>query len=307
MLAGSRGPRGRTGRAAAGRGSCRGSRAVDGAAGSRPAPTWCWTGWSASAGTGQGCAVVAGELVDGLLDLGRPYVVAVDLPSGIGVDDGDGDGTVLDADLTVTFGGVKPGLLLPPGAPGGRSRRGRRHRARPVGRTRRRPARAGRRRRPVACTDGRRAQVHPRRGRGRRRVPGVPGCRGPRDERRRAGRRRHGALPGRRRRRGRRGEPRGRRRPRARAGVGVRAGRLHGRREPATPDRVRVRARAGRGRAGGHRRRRARAAAGARRTARGADAARRRARARCWRSAARTSTGPRSRPSRCAGRDGPTS
>ena len=45
---------------------------------------------------------------------GRPYVVAVDVPSGVGVDDGRRTGTVLDADLTVTFGAVKPGLLLPP-------------------------------------------------------------------------------------------------------------------------------------------------------------------------------------------------
>ncbi|MFB9956151.1 bifunctional ADP-dependent NAD(P)H-hydrate dehydratase/NAD(P)H-hydrate epimerase [Cellulomonas denverensis] len=45
-----------------------------------------------------------------------PLVVAVDVPSGIGVDDGalPTDGTVLPADLTVTFGGVKAGLLLPP-------------------------------------------------------------------------------------------------------------------------------------------------------------------------------------------------
>ncbi len=45
----------------------------------------------------------------------RPVVVAVDVPSGTGVDDGTVAGTVLPADLTVTFGAVKPGLLLPPG------------------------------------------------------------------------------------------------------------------------------------------------------------------------------------------------
>ena len=46
-----------------------------------------------------------------------PLVVAVDLPSGIGVDDGAvPDPTVLTADLTVTFGGCKPGLLKRPGA-----------------------------------------------------------------------------------------------------------------------------------------------------------------------------------------------
>lgn len=69
-----------------------------------------------------------------------PLVVAVDLPSGIGVDAGDvprtgdaavrragrgagrrgdgkdGSGAVLPADVTVTFGAVKAGLLLPPAA-----------------------------------------------------------------------------------------------------------------------------------------------------------------------------------------------
>ncbi|MEN5073252.1 NAD(P)H-hydrate dehydratase [Isoptericola cucumis] len=46
----------------------------------------------------------------------RPWVVAVDVPSGIGVDDGAVAGTVLPADRTVTFGAAKPGLLLPPAA-----------------------------------------------------------------------------------------------------------------------------------------------------------------------------------------------
>ena len=45
-----------------------------------------------------------------------PTVVAVDVPSGIGVDDGTLPGPVLPADRTVTFGAVKPGLLLPPAA-----------------------------------------------------------------------------------------------------------------------------------------------------------------------------------------------
>ncbi|MGV8965687.1 MAG: bifunctional ADP-dependent NAD(P)H-hydrate dehydratase/NAD(P)H-hydrate epimerase [Cellulomonas sp.] len=44
----------------------------------------------------------------------RPLVVAVDTPSGIGVDDGVLLEPVLRADLTVTFGAVKAGLLLPP-------------------------------------------------------------------------------------------------------------------------------------------------------------------------------------------------
>ena len=46
----------------------------------------------------------------------RPWVVAVDAPSGIEVDDGALPGPVLAADRTVTFGAVKPGLLLPPAA-----------------------------------------------------------------------------------------------------------------------------------------------------------------------------------------------
>jgi len=45
----------------------------------------------------------------------HPLVVAVDLPSGISPDDGRvPDPTVLPADLTVTMGAVKAGLLLPP-------------------------------------------------------------------------------------------------------------------------------------------------------------------------------------------------
>lgn len=47
----------------------------------------------------------------------RPRVVAVDIPSGIGPDDGTvRDPTVLPADLTVTFGAIKAGLLLEPGS-----------------------------------------------------------------------------------------------------------------------------------------------------------------------------------------------
>ena len=49
-------------------------------------------------------------------DPGRPVVVAVDTPSAIGVDDGalPTGAPVLPPDLTVTFGAVKAGLLLPP-------------------------------------------------------------------------------------------------------------------------------------------------------------------------------------------------
>ena len=57
------------------------------------------------------------QLLQELQDIGggrRPFVVAVDVPSGIGVDDGSLPGPVLRADVTVTFGAVKAGLVLPP-------------------------------------------------------------------------------------------------------------------------------------------------------------------------------------------------
>lgn len=64
----------------------------------------------------------AGELVAALAASdprgreGGPLVVAVDVPSGIGVDDGTVPGPVLRADRTVTFGAHKPGLWLAPAA-----------------------------------------------------------------------------------------------------------------------------------------------------------------------------------------------
>jgi NAD(P)H-hydrate epimerase len=57
------------------------------------------------------------EVVAAVLAAGPKSVVAVDLPSGIGADDGRvDDPTVLRADVTVTFGAIKAGLLLEPGA-----------------------------------------------------------------------------------------------------------------------------------------------------------------------------------------------
>jgi hydroxyethylthiazole kinase-like uncharacterized protein yjeF len=54
------------------------------------------------------------DVLDGELD--RPgAVVAVDLPSGVDPGTGAVHGPVLAADVTVTFGAAKPGLLLPPG------------------------------------------------------------------------------------------------------------------------------------------------------------------------------------------------
>ncbi|MCU1441232.1 MAG: hypothetical protein JWP85_2229 [Rhodoglobus sp.] len=59
------------------------------------------------------------DIVTALLTLVRvehaPLVVAVDLPSGIHPDTGAVNGPVLPADLTVTFGGYKAGLLVDPG------------------------------------------------------------------------------------------------------------------------------------------------------------------------------------------------
>jgi hydroxyethylthiazole kinase-like uncharacterized protein yjeF len=74
-------------------------------------------------------------IIDGLLGIGGkgglrdPYAtlaqlaassaattVAVDLPSGIDADTGAVDGPAVRADVTVTFGAVKPGLLIDPGA-----------------------------------------------------------------------------------------------------------------------------------------------------------------------------------------------
>ncbi|WP_329564837.1 NAD(P)H-hydrate dehydratase [Kitasatospora sp. NBC_01266] len=46
----------------------------------------------------------------------RGVLVAVDLPSGVDADTGEVGGTALRADLTVTFGTHKPGLLIDPGA-----------------------------------------------------------------------------------------------------------------------------------------------------------------------------------------------
>jgi hydroxyethylthiazole kinase-like uncharacterized protein yjeF len=55
------------------------------------------------------------EAVLRILDAGPPTVVAVDLPSGVDPDDGRLSAPVLPARVTVTFGAVKAGLLLPPG------------------------------------------------------------------------------------------------------------------------------------------------------------------------------------------------
>lgn len=47
----------------------------------------------------------------------RPLVVAVDVPSGVDVDTGAVDGPAVRADVTVTFGVLKPALVVGPAAP----------------------------------------------------------------------------------------------------------------------------------------------------------------------------------------------
>ena len=47
---------------------------------------------------------------------GWPLVLAMDVPSGVGVDDGTLPGAYIPADVTVTFGVLKPCSLLPPAA-----------------------------------------------------------------------------------------------------------------------------------------------------------------------------------------------
>ncbi|MFJ9868553.1 NAD(P)H-hydrate dehydratase [Streptomyces sp. NPDC101165] len=54
------------------------------------------------------------EALAGAVERSRAAVVAVDLPSGVEADTGEVRGTALRADLTVTFGTHKPGLLVDP-------------------------------------------------------------------------------------------------------------------------------------------------------------------------------------------------
>ncbi|HEY9478268.1 MAG TPA: NAD(P)H-hydrate epimerase, partial [Microbacteriaceae bacterium] len=79
------------------------------------------TGTSANPALRGGARDVVEAILPALSARRRPLVVAVDLPSGINPNDGSvppvgdsGTGAVLPADLTVTFGGYKAGLLIPP-------------------------------------------------------------------------------------------------------------------------------------------------------------------------------------------------
>jgi len=98
------------------------------------------TGGRVSGDPGTAAAAIsrADLIIDGLLGIGgrgglrEPFaglarqaeqarqagatVVAVDLPSGIDADTGAVDGPAVRADVTVTFGVIKPGLLIDPGA-----------------------------------------------------------------------------------------------------------------------------------------------------------------------------------------------
>jgi hydroxyethylthiazole kinase-like uncharacterized protein yjeF len=69
-------------------------------------------------GTGAqgGLRGASAELVSQLAGGARGLVVACDVPSGVDADTGEAAGPVLPADITVTFGGAKAGLLADPGA-----------------------------------------------------------------------------------------------------------------------------------------------------------------------------------------------
>ena len=68
-------------------------------------------------GTGArgGLRGAAAELVACLQELGPACVVACDVPSGVDANSGEVHWPVLEADVTVTFGGIKAGLLADPG------------------------------------------------------------------------------------------------------------------------------------------------------------------------------------------------
>ncbi|HSK22002.1 MAG TPA: NAD(P)H-hydrate dehydratase [Egicoccus sp.] len=66
-------------------------------------------------GAPRGAAATAANALHDARAVGLP-IVACDIPSGVGADDGAAPDGAVVADLTVTFGGIKRGLLLHPGA-----------------------------------------------------------------------------------------------------------------------------------------------------------------------------------------------
>src|ERR687897_1585813 len=58
---------------------------------------------------------VSGSAIEALANADVP-TVAVDIPSGVNGETGAVDGPAVDADITVTFGAAKPGVVLLPGA-----------------------------------------------------------------------------------------------------------------------------------------------------------------------------------------------
>ena len=73
------------------------------------------TGTSASPALRGDARAIVATVLSVLKTDARPLVVAVDVPSGIDPNNGSvPDPLVLPADVTVTFGGYKAGLLLPP-------------------------------------------------------------------------------------------------------------------------------------------------------------------------------------------------
>jgi hydroxyethylthiazole kinase-like uncharacterized protein yjeF len=68
-------------------------------------------GIGGSAGLRDRAAAVVESIGDG------PAIVAVDVPSGVAVDTGEVSGTAVQADVTVTFGCLKPALVVGPAAP----------------------------------------------------------------------------------------------------------------------------------------------------------------------------------------------